>query len=48
MSDRDSGLPPMHRRRVLKGLAAGSLLPLLGSNLLGCSDSDDTFQGAFK
>jgi alkaline phosphatase D len=36
-------MPPIDRRRVLKGLAAGSLLPLLGGNLLGCSDSDDTF-----
>jgi alkaline phosphatase D len=43
MSDRDSKMPPIDRRRVLKGLAAGSLLPLLGGNLLGCSDSDDTF-----
>ncbi len=43
MSDRDSKLPPIDRRRVLKGLAAGSLLPLLAGNLLGCSDSDDTF-----
>lgn len=43
MSDRDSQLPPIDRRRVLKGLAAGSLLPLLVGNLLGCSDSDDTF-----
>jgi alkaline phosphatase D len=32
------------RRALLKGVAAGSLLPLLGGNLLGCSDSNDTFQ----
>lgn len=44
MSDRYSRLPPIHRRRILKGLAAGSLLPLLGGNLLGCSDSEDTFR----
>ncbi|MEE4659165.1 MAG: alkaline phosphatase D family protein [Halieaceae bacterium] len=28
------------RRRVIKGFAAGSLLPLLGANLLACSDND--------
>lgn len=43
MSDRDPKPPLIERRRVIKGLAAGSLLPLLGGNLLGCSDSDDTF-----
>ncbi len=43
MSERNSRPPFIERRRVLKGLAAGSLLPLLGGNLLGCSDSDDTF-----
>ena len=29
------------RRTILKGLAAGSLAPLLGANLIGCSDSND-------
>ncbi len=43
MSDHDSTPPNFERRRVIKGLAASSLLPLLGGNLLGCSDSDDTF-----
>ncbi len=33
------------RRRLLRGLAAGSLLPLIGGNLLGCSDSSDSRTG---
>ncbi len=32
------------RRRIIKGFAASSLLPLLGGNLLGCSDGDDSFE----
>lgn len=31
------------RRALLKGMAATSLLPLLGANLLGCSDGSDNF-----
>lgn len=37
-------MPPestIKRRTLVKGLAAGSLLPLLGGNLAGCSDSSD-------
>jgi alkaline phosphatase D len=29
------------RRTLIKGVAAGSLVPLLGSNLLGCSDNNN-------
>ena len=29
------------RRTLVKGVAAGSLVPLLGSNLLGCSDNNN-------
>lgn len=32
----------MKRRTVVKGMAASSLLPLLGANLMGCSDSSDS------
>ncbi|WP_279250316.1 alkaline phosphatase D family protein [Candidatus Marimicrobium litorale] len=32
----------MKRRAVVKGIAASSLLPLLGMNLMGCSDSSDS------
>jgi len=31
----------LKRRRLLKGMAATSLIPLLGSNLIGCSDNSD-------
>ena len=31
--------PSLRRRTLVKGVAAASLLPLLGANLLGCSDS---------
>lgn len=33
--------PSLRRRSLVKGVAAASLLPLLGANLLGCSDSSD-------
>ncbi|MFK7977470.1 MAG: alkaline phosphatase [Halioglobus sp.] len=33
--------PDYKRRTILKGLAASSLIPLLGSNLIGCSDGND-------
>jgi len=33
----------LRRRTLLKGLAATSLLPLLGANLVGCSDGPDEF-----
>lgn len=38
--------PPSHlkRRTLVKGLAASSLIPLLGANLVGCSDGSDGFQ----
>lgn len=36
--------PPFLKRRTLvKGLAASTLIPLLGANLVGCSDGSDTF-----
>jgi alkaline phosphatase D len=38
MDDKDKG-DRLRRRTVVKGLAASSLVPLLGANLLGCSDS---------
>lgn len=31
----------LKRRTLLKGLATSSLIPLLGSNLIGCSDGND-------
>lgn len=31
----------LRRRALVRGVAAASLLPLLGSNLIGCSDSSD-------
>lgn len=34
--------PMMKRRAVVRGIAASSLLPLLGANLMGCSDSSDS------
>ncbi|MEM9257097.1 MAG: alkaline phosphatase D family protein [Pseudomonadota bacterium] len=34
--------PNLKRRALVRGLAATSLLPLLGSNLMGCSDSSDS------
>tara|TARA_R110000823_G_scaffold171736_7_gene304157 strand:- start:32335 stop:34044 length:1710 start_codon:yes stop_codon:yes gene_type:complete len=33
----------LRRRTLLKGMAATSLLPLLGANLVGCSDGSDDF-----
>ena len=33
--------PGFKRRTLVKALAAGSLFPLLGSNLIGCSDGSD-------
>lgn len=33
--------PDLRRRTLVKSVAAASLLPLLGSNLIGCSDSSD-------
>ena len=33
--------PQLRRRTLVKGIAAASLLPLLGGNLVGCSDSAD-------
>ena len=34
-------LPPKYTRRtIIKGITATSLLPLLGSNLVGCSDNN--------
>jgi alkaline phosphatase D len=33
--------PGIKRRNLVKGIAAGSLLPLLGGNLLGCSSGKD-------
>ncbi len=36
-------MPPpfeLKRRKLLKGITTASLIPLLGSNLIGCSDSD--------
>jgi alkaline phosphatase D len=33
--------PHLKRRTLVKGLAASSLIPLLGANLVGCSDSSD-------
>ena len=33
--------PGFKRRTLVKALAAGSLIPLLGSNLIGCSDGSD-------
>tara|TARA_R110002110_G_scaffold114374_5_gene283808 strand:- start:48400 stop:50148 length:1749 start_codon:yes stop_codon:yes gene_type:complete len=33
--------PDLRRRALVKGVAAASLLPVLGSNLMGCSDSSD-------
>ena len=34
--------PTFTRRKLLKGISAASLLPILGSNLIGCSDSSDS------
>ncbi len=33
----------LRRRTLLKGMVATSLLPLLGANLVGCSDGSDNF-----
>jgi len=33
--------PTFTRRKLIKGISAASLMPLLGSNLFGCSDSSD-------
>lgn len=33
--------PDLTRRRIAQGVAAATLLPLLGANLIGCSDSSD-------
>lgn len=33
--------PTLKRRALLKGIAASSLIPLLGSNLMGCSGDND-------
>lgn len=33
--------PDFKRRRLLQGMAATSLIPLLGANLVGCSDGSD-------
>jgi alkaline phosphatase D len=33
--------PTFTRRKLIKGISAASLLPILGSNLIGCSDSSD-------
>jgi alkaline phosphatase D len=33
--------PHLRRRTLVKGIAAASLLPLLGGNLVGCSDGSD-------
>ncbi len=42
MKDQDTLSALIKRRRLLKGIAAGSLIPLLGGNLLGCSDNSDS------
>ncbi|MCR9104522.1 MAG: alkaline phosphatase D family protein [Gammaproteobacteria bacterium] len=34
--------PPLTRRKLIKGLTMGSMVPLLGANLIGCSDGSDT------
>lgn len=36
--------PNLQRRTLVKAIAASSLLPLLGSNLIGCSDSSDRLE----
>ncbi len=33
--------PDLTRRRISQGITAAALLPLLGANLIGCSDSSD-------
>ena len=33
--------PDLMRRRIVQGVTAATLLPLLGANLIGCSDSSD-------
>ena len=33
--------PDLTRRRIVQGMTAAGLLPLLGANLIGCSDSSD-------
>ncbi len=33
--------PDLTRRRIVQGVTAATLLPLLGANLIGCSDSSD-------
>jgi alkaline phosphatase D len=33
--------PPFTRRKLIKGLTMGSMVPLLGANLIGCSDGSD-------
>jgi alkaline phosphatase D len=38
----------LRRRTLVKGLAATSLLPLLGGNLAGCSDSSSNSSEAFE
>jgi alkaline phosphatase D len=39
--DRMTDSAQLKRRTLVKGLAASSLIPLLGSNLVGCSDGSD-------
>jgi alkaline phosphatase D len=40
-NDNNRRIPRLNRRSLIKGIGAGSLLPLLGGNLLGCSDGSD-------
>tara|TARA_R110002110_G_scaffold205066_7_gene417286 strand:- start:441475 stop:443211 length:1737 start_codon:yes stop_codon:yes gene_type:complete len=37
--------PQFTRRSIVKGISAAALMPLLGSNLIGCSDSSDNPAG---
>lgn len=39
--------PDLQRRTILKGLAASTLIPLLGSNLIACSDGSDNSDEEF-
>ena len=35
--------PDITRRRIVQGITAASLMPLLGANLIACSDGSDRY-----
>ena len=39
--------PDFKRRTLVKALAASTLIPLLGSNLIGCSNSSNNSNNAY-